>query len=162
MYNTESGAPQNCYWPDSADNWPPAIINLESNPTIIDTCGSSVKDFKDTALLEALKANAHQNVNWVIGIKHPTFDWDEQNIPANYKAVEEAVKTAQALNAELYTNYADVTQALEAVDWNKSKLEQAEVDKMAQAILDAVSALEYKPASYDKVAGSDKKSRVLE
>lgn len=161
MYNTESGAPQNCYWPDSADNWPPAVINLESNPTIIDTCGSSVKDFKDIALLEALKANAHQNVNWVIGIKHPTFDWDEQNIPANYKAVEEAVKTAQALNAELYTNYADVTQALEAVDWNKSKLEQAEVDKMAQDILDAVSALEYKPASYDKVTEAIKKAEAL-
>ncbi len=64
--------------------------------------------------------------------------------------VDEAIKKAEALNADLYSNYSDVTAAIEAVDRNKSKAEQSEVDAMAKAIEDAIKVLEYKGANYLK------------
>lgn len=161
MYNTESTTPQSCYWPNSTDGWTAAVIDLESDPKFIDNCGSSVKNFKDDTLLDTLKAHADPNVNWVMGMEHPTFGWDERNISANYDEVEEAVKKAESLDAGLYTNYVDVTTAIEAVDWNKCKLEQVEVDEMAQKILDAINALEYKPADYSKVEKAVEKAQGL-
>ena len=64
-------------------------------------------------------------------------------------------------NADMYSNYSDVTAAIEAVDRNKSKAEQSEVDAMAQAIEAAIAALEYKAADYSKVDAAIAKANAL-
>ena len=93
-----------------------------------------------------MNANAQSGVTWVMGIKHPTFVWDERNLPADYTRVDAAIQQANALRAADYTDFSAVTAAVNAVDRTKSKAQQAEVDAMAQAILDAISGLEKKPA----------------
>ena len=80
---------------------------------------------------------------------------------ADYSTVDEAIKKAEALNADLYSNYSDVTAAIEAVDRNKSKAEQSEVDAMAKAIEDAIAALQYKDADYTKVDAAIAKANAL-
>ena len=65
------------------------------------------------------------------------------------------------MNADLYSNYSDVTAAIEAVDRNKSKAEQSEVDAMAKAIEDAIAALQYKDADYTKVDAAIAKANAL-
>ena len=61
---------------------------------------------------------------------------------ADYSAVNEAIAVANALDPDAYTNFDAVTAAINAVVEGKNITEQAEVDAMAQAILDAISALE--------------------
>ena len=83
------------------------------------------------------------------------------NVSADYSTVDEAIKKAEALNANLYSNYSDVTAVIEAVDRNKSKAEQSEVDAMAKAIEDAIAALQYKDADYTKVDEAIAKANAL-
>ena len=111
--------------------------------------------------MRGLQANAQPGVTWVAGMEHPTFAWDDNNIPASYQAVDEAIEKAEALDADLYVNYADVASAVEEVDRTKSKAEQALVNEMAQNILEAIDALEYKPASYDQVRTAIDKAEAL-
>lgn len=70
---------------------------------------------------------------------------------ADYTEVDAAIAKANAINADLYKNYADVTAAVNAVDRNKNFKQQADVDLMANAINDAIAALEYKDADYTAV-----------
>ena len=58
---------------------------------------------------------------------------------------------ADSLNKENYTDFSAVEEAVAAVDRDKNITEQTAVDAMAQAIEDAITALEYKPADYTKV-----------
>ncbi len=71
--------------------------------------------------------------------------------PADYTAVDQAIAQANALNRNDYRDFSAVDNAISAVDRTKYVSQQDEVDAMAQAILDAVSALEYKPADYSAV-----------
>ncbi len=52
--------------------------------------------------------NAAEGIKWVAGIKHPTFVWDDANIPADYTAVNEAIAAAEKFDKALYSNYAAV------------------------------------------------------
>lgn len=61
--------------------------------------------------------------------------------PADYTKVDEAIAAAKAIDGSHYTNYDAVEAAVNAVDRNKSVLEQADVDKMAKDIRDAIDAL---------------------
>lgn len=70
---------------------------------------------------------------------------------ADYTEVDAAITKANAINADLYKNYADVTAAVNAVDRSKNFKQQADVDLMAKAINDAIAALEYKDADYTAV-----------
>lgn len=70
---------------------------------------------------------------------------------ADYTEVDAAITKANAINADLYKNYADVTAAVNAVDRSKNFKQQADVDLMANAINDAIAALEYKDADYTAV-----------
>lgn len=70
---------------------------------------------------------------------------------ADYTEVDAAIAKAKAINADLYKNYADVTAAVNAVDRSKNFKQQADVDLMANAINDAIAALEYKDADYTAV-----------
>lgn len=62
--------------------------------------------------------------------------------PADYSKVDEAIKKANALNKSEYKDFSAVEAAVNAVIRDKNVTEQAEVDKMAQAIEDAIAALE--------------------
>ena len=105
------------------------------------SCGTAVSNFTSADVLAGLKNNAGAGVEWVAGIGHPTFVWDDNNIPADYTAVDAAIAAAKAIDSNLYSNYADVEKAIYAVDRTKSKAEQAEVDAMAQAIEKAINDL---------------------
>ncbi len=81
--------------------------------------------------------------------------------PADYSAVDEAIENANALNKDDYIDFSAVESAINAVDRSKNITQQDEVDAMAQAILDAVSALEYKPADYSAVDEAIAKADAL-
>ena len=105
------------------------------------SCGTAVSDFTSADVLAGLQDHAGAGITWVAGINHPTFAWDDANIPADYTAVNEAIAAAEKFDKALYSNYADVEAAINAVDRTKSKAEQAEVNAMAQAIEKAINAL---------------------
>ena len=87
--------------------------------------------------------------------------WNDNNIPADYTAVDAAIARATALDSSLYTNYSAVEDAIHDVDRTKSKAQQTEVDAMAKAIEDAVSALQHKGADYTKVDAAIAKANAL-
>ena len=103
--------------------------------------GTAVSDFKSADVLEGLQKNEGTGIEWVAGIKLPTFAWDERNISADYTKVDEAIAAAEAIDGSRYTNYDAVEAAVKAVDRTKSKAEQGKVDAMAEAITKAIAAL---------------------
>ena len=70
---------------------------------------------------------------------------------ADYTKVDEAIAKANALNKDEYKDFTGVESAVNAVTRGKKLTEQSEVDAMAKAIEDAIAALQYKDADYDKV-----------
>ena len=146
------GTVENCYWSNDTKYGPSPLAYGE---------GTAVTDFTSADVLASLKNNAGAGVEWVAGIGHPTFVWDDNNILADYTAVEAAIARATALDSSLYTNYSAVEDSINAVDRTKSKAQQTEVDAMAKAIEDAVSALQYKGADYTKVDAAIAKANAL-
>ena len=141
VINTDA---KNCFWP-ADDRYGSNVSNEESG----NSAGTSTNDFNSDDVLVGLNANAAEGIEWVAGINHPTFAWDDANIPADYTAVNEAIAAAEKFDKALYSNYADVEAAINAVDRTKSKAEQAEVDAMAQAIEKAINALVRKSSGGD-------------
>ena len=86
---------------------------------------------------------------FIQGEKYPVL----ASSPADYTKVDEAIAAAKAIDGSRYTNYADVEAAISAVDRNKSKLEQADVDQMAKNIRDAIAALVEKSNSSSSGGG---------
>ena len=105
------------------------------------SCGAAVSNFTSADVLAGLKNNASADVEWVAGIKHPTFSWDKWHISADYTAVDAAIEKANALNENDYRDFSAVKAALDAVVRGKNITEQSEVDAMAKAIEDAINAL---------------------
>ena len=66
-------------------------------------------------------------------------------LPADYTKVDEAIAEAEALNKDDYKDFTAVENAVNAVVRDKNITQQAEVDQMAQAIQEAIAALERKP-----------------
>ena len=64
---------------------------------------------------------------------------------ADYSKVDAAIAKAKALNRDEYKDFSAVDAAVNAVVRGKPLTEQAEVDAMAKAIDDAITALEKKP-----------------
>lgn len=143
-----SGTVENCYWPNDTKYGPSplAYVGGQSN----EEQGTAVSDFSSADVLAGLQAN-QSAAAWVAAINHPTFSWDSRNIPADYTAVNDAIASAEAIDESLYANYGDVEAAINNVDRSKSKMQQADVDAMAQAIENAITALQYKDADYAKV-----------
>ena len=145
-----SGTVENCYWPNDTKYGPSPLASGE---------GTAVTDFTSADVLAGLQNNA--GAAWVAGINHPTFSWDSRNIPADYTAVNDAIASAEAIDGSLYANYGDVEAAINNVDRSKSKMQQADVDAMAQAIENAITALQYKDADYTKVDEAIAKANAL-
>ncbi len=68
-------------------------------------------------------------------------DVKPEPVAADYTAVDEAVKAAEALNKDDYEDFSAVTKAIEAVDRTLTSEDQAKVDAMANAITDAINGL---------------------
>ena len=154
------GTVENCYWPNDEKAYDPsplAYVGGQSN----EEQGTAVTDFTFADVLTGLQTNAPAGVKWVAGIGHPTFVWDDNNILADYTAVEAAIARATALDSSLYTNYSAVEDSINSVDRAKSKAQQTEVDAMAKAIEDAIAALEYKAADYSKVDAAIAEANAL-
>ena len=160
-----NGQVTNCIWPDT----PPEGVTLDeetypdnkgnyfavtklvvdwdagtagADPTFDQSsCGTAVSNFTSADVLAGLKNNASADVEWVAGIKHPTFSWDKWHISADYTAVDAAIEKANALNENDYRDFSAVKAALDAVVRGKNITEQSEVDAMAKAIEDAINAL---------------------
>ena len=65
---------------------------------------------------------------------------------ADYTKVDAAIAKANALNKDNYKDFSAVEAAVNAVTSGKNITEQTEVDTMAKAIEDAITALQYKDA----------------
>ena len=81
---------------------------------------------------------------------------------ADYSKVDAAIAKANALNKDDYKDFSAVEAAVRAVVRGKNITEQTEVDAMAKAIEDAISALLYKDADHTKVDAEIVKANVIE
>ena len=155
-----SGTVENNYWTDDEKAYDPSPLESVGGAASEDQ-GTAVSDFTADAVLAGLQAHTGSGITWVAGIDHPTFDWDSRNIVADYTAVYAAIKAARAVDGTLYANYSDVQDAIDAVEYNKSKADQAQVNAMAQAVEDAVAKLTYRSADYTKVDEAVAKADAL-
>ena len=174
-----------CIWPDT----PPAGVTLDeetypdnkgnylavaklvvdwdagtagADPTFDQSsCGTAVSNFTSADVLAGLQTNAGAGVEWVAGIGHPTFVWDDNNITADYTKVDAAIAKANTLNKDNYKDFSAVEAAVNAVVRDKNITEQSKVDAMAKAIEDAIAALQYKDADYTKVDEAIAKANAL-
>ena len=157
-------------YPDNKGNYfavTKLVVDWDAGTAVADptfdqsSCGAAVSNFTSADVLAGLQTNAGAGVEWVAGIGHPTFVWDDNNIPADYTKVDAAIAKATALDSSLYTNYFAVKDSINSVDRAKSKVQQTEVDAMAKAIEDAIAALQYKDADYTKVDAAIAKANAL-
>ena len=157
-------------YPDNKGNYlavTKLVVDLDAGTAGADptfdqsSCGTAVSNFTSEDVLAGLQTNFGAGIAWVAGIKHPTFAWDDANIPADYTAVNKAIADAEKFDKALYSNYAAVEVAIKAVDRTKSKAEQSAVVDMAKAIEDAIAALQYKGADYTKVDAAIAKANAL-
>ena len=153
VVNTDA---KNCFWP-ADDRYGSNVSNEQSG----NSAGTATNDFNSDDVLVGLQANAGSDVEWVSGIGHPTFGWDDRNVSADYTKVDAAIARTTALDSSLYTNYSVVEGSINSVDRAKSKAQQTEVDAMAKAIEDAIAALQYKDADYTKVDAAIAKANAL-
>ena len=82
-------------------------------------------------------------------------------LPADYTKVDAAIAKANALIKNDYKDFSGVETAIKAVVRDKNITEQSEVDAMAKAIEDAITALQYKDADYTKVDAAIAKANAL-
>ena len=80
---------------------------------------------------------------------------------ADYTKVDAAIAKANALNKDNYKDFTGVEAAVNAVTRGKNITEQTDVDAMAKAIEDAITALQYKDADYTKVDAAIAKANAL-
>ena len=82
-------------------------------------------------------------------------------LPADYTKVDAAIAKANALEKDNYKDFSAVEAAINTVVRDKNITEQGEVDAMAQAIENAITALQYKDADYTKVDEAIAKASAL-
>ena len=81
--------------------------------------------------------------------------------PADYRAVDAALAKANALKKDDYKDFSAVEATVNAVVRGKPLSKQADVDAMAQAIENAMAALQYKDADYSAVDAAIAKANAL-
>lgn len=162
---------ENCLWPDGNSTavarliLDPGGMSASSDPDFDQSqCGHAVTDFSNQALVDELNAHAHSGITWTMGIDgHPVLATQTHLIAADYSGVDDALAKIPA-NLSLYTaeSAAAVETARDAVDRTLTADCQSEVDAMADAIEDALAALEYKPADYGAVDAAVAKAEALD
>ena len=141
--------------------------NLWGDSSIADTncffgaCG--ITENAGTAAEKAEEDFANGTVAGLLGEafaqagNYPRF----KDSPADYSAVDAAIAKAKALKKDDYKDFSAVETAVNDVARGKNFTEQADVDAMAQAIENAIAALQYKEADYTKVAEAIAKANAL-
>lgn len=155
VYGTD-GAPavETCLWPAGDEHVAGSVdytTGAITYPADTSSYGSAVADFSDSALVEKLNANSPDT--WAMGVSgYPALAWQTNLVAADYSGVDDALAKIPA-DLSLYTaeSAAAVETARDAVDRTLAADRQSEVDAMADAIEDALAALEYKPADYSAV-----------
>lgn len=133
-----------CYYGEctvDADNVSDGNAGTAVEKTEVEFADGTVKGFLGDAFIQ--------------GGKYPIL----ASSPADYTKVDEAIAVAKAIDGSRYTNYDAVEAAINAVDRNKSVLEQADVDKMAKDIRDAIDALVKKSNSSSSGGGGSSTPR---
>ena len=140
----------NCYFVDAN-----SAIKNEENETAVSKALAEmqIEDFK-----EALNAGDPAN-GWIFREGETPLCGAE---PADYSAVEAAM-AAIPTDLTVYTDesVAALNTAVDGVVKGKAFVSQANVDAMAQAIKDAIAALQYKGADYTKVDEAIAKANAL-
>ena len=123
-------------------------VSLEAGTYQIEVTADNCKAYNSNITITADTATHTQNIAMTY-------------LPADYTKVDAAIVKANKLNKDDYKNFSAVDTAINAVDRNKNITEQSEVDAMAKAIEDAIAALQYKDANYDKVNEAIAKANKL-
>lgn len=103
-----------------------------------------------------IKVNHFESFN-ADGVKKDVFKVAEEDgneiiyADADYSKVDKVIESANKLNKANYKDFSSVEKAIAAVIRGKNILEQKDVDIMAEAITNAINALELKDADYSKV-----------
>ena len=141
----------NCYFVDAN-----SAIKNEENETAVSKALAEmqIEDFK-----EALNAGDPAN-GWIFREGETPLCGAE---PADYSAVETAMAAIATTDLTVYTDesVAALNTAVDGVVRGKAFVSQANVDAMAQAIEDAIAALQYKGADYTKVDEAIAKANAL-
>ena len=140
--------------------------NLWGGSSIADTnCFFGACGITENAGTTAEKAEEDFANGTVAGLLGDAFaqvgDYLKINGPADYSSVDAAIAKANALEKDNYKDFSAVEAAVNAVVRGKMLSEQADVDAMAQAIENAIAALQYKDADYTKVDAAIAKANAL-
>ena len=140
--------------------------NLWGGSTIADThCFFGACGITENAGTAAEKAEEDFANGTVAGLLGDAFaqvgGYPKINGPADYSSVDAAIAKANALEKDNYKDFSAVEAAINLVVPGKTLAEQAEVDAMAKAIEDAITALQYKDADYAKVDEAIAKANAL-
>ena len=136
----------NCVWPDTPpdgvtldeETYPDnkgnylAVVKLvvdwdagtaSADPTFDQSsCGTSVSNFTSEDVLTGLQTNAGAGIEWVAGIKHPTFAWDVWHIPADYtKFIEAIAAFVTKVETSPFSDVSTSAYYYEAVKWAQEK-----------------------------------------
>ena len=126
----------------------PNPANLEAGTYPVEVSADNCKVFNSNITITADTATHTQTIALTY------FD-------ADYTKVDEAIANANALNKDNYKDFTGVEAAVKAVVRDKNITEQSEVDAMAKAIEDAITALQYKDADYTRVDAAIARANAL-
>ena len=127
-------------------------VYTDESVAALNTAVDGVVRGKALASQANVNAMAHAIENAIVALKYKG---------ANYTKVDAAIDKANALKKEDYKDFSGVEAAVNAVVRDKNITDQSEVDAMAQAIEDAIAALQYKDADYTKVDAAIAKANAL-
>ena len=148
---TKRSKVENCYFSSDANS----TLKNEYESAVAKTSD----EMKTDSFADVLNAGDKSN-GWVF-VNGEALGGAES---ADYSAIENALKTVPS-DLTVYTDesVAALNEAIDGVIQGKAAVNQADVDAMAQAIEDAIAALQYKGADYSKVdeaiAKADKLNR---
>ena len=150
-----------------------AMTYSPANYTKVDTAIGKVNalnkdEYKDFTAVEAAVNAVVRNKNITEQSEVDAMAQDIENAidalqykDADYTKVDAAIAKANALNKDNYKDFTGVEAAVNAVARGKNITQQAEVDAMAKAIEDAITALQYKDADYTRVDAAIARANAL-
>ena len=150
-----------------------ALQYKDADYTKVDTAIGKVNalnkdEYKDFTAVEAAVNAVVRNKNITEQSEVDAMAQDIENAidtlqykDADYTKVDAAIAKANALNKDNYKDFTGVEAAVNAVTRGKNITQQAEVDAMAKAIEDAITALQYKDADYTRVDAAIARANAL-
>lgn len=145
---TERSKVENCYFSNT---------NSSSKNRYESAVAKPLDEMKTDSFADVLNAGDKSN-GWVF-VNGEALGGAE---PADYSAIEKALKSVPS-DLTVYTDesVAALNEAIDGVIQGKAAVNQADVDAMAQAIEDAIAALQYKGADYSAVDAAIAKADKL-